>query len=198
MAIVYKATVNPSKQEIVTGWLDRQPWGGSGAVEVLGSYRFDDPDGEVGVEALLVGRDGTVLHVPLSYRGAELAGREESFVAKMQHSVLGERWVYDATGDPVAVDCFIRALRGMQEQATIDVWHGDTLIEHREPTAQVHVQSGPVASRWVAEEVAVVETAGERMVIGHALGAALEGPKQLVATWPGGRGVVAALVGSAR
>ncbi len=48
MAIVYKATVRPSKQAIVTDWLDQQPWGGSGAVEVLGSYRFDDPDGRWG------------------------------------------------------------------------------------------------------------------------------------------------------
>ena len=111
MAIVHKATVTPSKQAIVTDWLDRQPWGGSGAVKVLGSYRFDDPDGEVGVEALLVDRGGTVLHVPLTYRGAHLAESKKFLVGTMQHSVLGDRWIYDAAGDPVGVDCFVRALR---------------------------------------------------------------------------------------
>ena len=198
MAIVHKATVTPSKREIVTGWLDRQPWGGSGAVKMLGSYRFDDPDGEVGIEALLVDRGGTVLHVPLSYRAAELAGREESFVARMQHSVLGDRWVYEATGDPVAVDCFIRALHGEQEQAAIEVWDGDTLVERREPTVRVQVHSGQDASGWDAEAVTVVEAAGERLAIGHVVRASLEGPGQLVAMWPGGRGVVAALAGPDR
>jgi hypothetical protein len=141
MAIVHKATVTPSKQEIVTRWLDRQPWGGSGEVRMLGSYHFDDPDGEVGVEAILVDRGGTVLHVPLSYRGADLAGSEASLVARMQHSVLGDRWIYDATGDPVAVDCFVRALRGEQEQAAVEVWDGDALVERREPTVRVQVHT---------------------------------------------------------
>ncbi|WP_432526090.1 maltokinase N-terminal cap-like domain-containing protein [Kineococcus mangrovi] len=37
----------------------------------LGSYRFDDPDGEVGTEThLLATADGQVLQVPLTCRGA--------------------------------------------------------------------------------------------------------------------------------
>ncbi len=157
MAIVYKATVRPSKEAIVTDWLDQQPWGGSGVVEVLGSYRFDDPDGEVGVEALLVDRGGIVLHIPLTYRAAQIAGSKKFLVATMQHSVLGDRWVYDAMGDPVAIDCFVRALRGEQKRAAVQLWDGDTLVEHREPIVRVHVQSGQDASGFDAEDVTVVE-----------------------------------------
>ncbi len=66
----------------------------------------------MGVEALLVDRGGIILHVPLSCRAAQIAGSKKFLVATMQHSVLGDRWVYDAMGDPVAIDCFVRALRG--------------------------------------------------------------------------------------
>ena len=193
MAIVYRADLTPSKQRVVTDWLDRQSWGGSGTVEMLGSYRFDDPDGQVGVETLMVDRGGTLLHVPFTYRAAPVEGSEEFLVATMQHSVLGDRWIYDAMGDPVGIDCFVRALRGEQEQAAVQVWDGDTLVEHAEPIVQVHVQSGQDASGWDAEDVTVVEKTGERLAVGHVVGKALEGPRQLVATWPGSQGVVAAL-----
>ena len=52
MAILHRATVLPSKLELVETWLNRQLWGGSGELETVGSYRFDDPQGAVGVEAI--------------------------------------------------------------------------------------------------------------------------------------------------
>jgi hypothetical protein len=54
MAILHRASVTPSKRELAEAWLDEQPWAVDGGVEMLGSYRFDDPAGEVGVEAMLV------------------------------------------------------------------------------------------------------------------------------------------------
>jgi hypothetical protein len=67
MAIIYKtATVSPSKPDLVVAWLDGQPWAADGPMEVLGSYRFDDPAGEVGVEAVLVRRGDRLLHVPMT------------------------------------------------------------------------------------------------------------------------------------
>lgn len=78
----------------------------------------------------------------------------------MQHSVLGDRWIYDAMGDPVAIDCFVRALRGEQKQAAVQLRDGNTLLEHREPTVRVQVQSGNDASGFDAEDVTVVEKAG--------------------------------------
>ncbi|RAN74865.1 hypothetical protein B5P43_27710 [Bacillus sp. SRB_336] len=105
MAIVYKAELRPSKMELLARWLPHQPWfgGDSNALVRLGSFRFDDPDGEVGIETILVGAGSHAYQVPLSYRGAPFAGAEAFLIGTMEHSVLGSRWVYDATADPVYV-----------------------------------------------------------------------------------------------
>ncbi|MHC6222488.1 maltokinase N-terminal cap-like domain-containing protein [Arthrobacter sp. MMS24-S77] len=84
--------------------------------ELLGAYRFDDPDGEVGLETHLVSHGGNVYQVPLSYRGSELAGAEDSLLGTMAHSVLGKRWVYDACADPVyVVELATAMLTGQRE-----------------------------------------------------------------------------------
>lgn len=105
MAIIHRAQLTPDKQEIITSWLARQPWSGVAAgdsIELVGSFRFDDPDEQIGIETHIVRRaDGRILQVPLTYRGAPLEGAEDHLAAEMEHSVLGHRWVYDATGDPV-------------------------------------------------------------------------------------------------
>jgi hypothetical protein len=107
MSIIYPAELRPTKMELLEGWLPQQPWFTAGAaVNKLGSFRFDDPDGEVGLETILVGDGGAVFHVPLSYRGSPLEGAETFLIGTMQHSVLGTRWVYDAAGDP----CYVAAL----------------------------------------------------------------------------------------
>ncbi len=105
MAIIYRAELTPGKQDIVTAWLARQPWSGVSAgedIELIGAYRFDDLEEQSGIETHLVRRsDGTVLQVPLTYRGSPRVGSEDHLVAEMEHSVLGHRWIYDATGDPI-------------------------------------------------------------------------------------------------
>jgi len=103
MALIYKATLNPPKLKLLTAWLPSRRWfDGEPEVQQVGAYRFDDPSGEVGIEALLLeAGDGSVLHVPLIYRGVPLAGAEEFLVGTTEHSVLGTRWVYDGCADPV-------------------------------------------------------------------------------------------------
>nr|WP_030504555.1 hypothetical protein [Micromonospora purpureochromogenes] len=105
MALLHRAELRPSKLELLAGWLPGRQWfaGEAGApVSRVAAYRFDDPAGEVGVETLLVrAGDGPVLQVPLTYRGAPLAGADEHLVGIIEHSVLGRRWAYDACGDPV-------------------------------------------------------------------------------------------------
>lgn len=112
MAIVHKgASIVPTKIELLTAWLPHQRWyAGKGHVpqlERLGGFRFEDPDGQVGVEVLLVvdraASPAVIYQVPLTYRGAPLAGAEHALVGTMEHSVLGRRWVYDAPHDPVYV-----------------------------------------------------------------------------------------------
>ena len=105
MALLYKAQLVPSKLELVSRWAPRQRWyaGGSDAsFETIASFRFDDPDGEVGVETLFVrAGEGPVLQIPLTYRNEEVPGAEHFLIGTLEHSVLGTRWVYDAAGDPV-------------------------------------------------------------------------------------------------
>lgn len=101
MALIHRATISPTKAELLGEWVPAQPWG-EPEVELVGAYRFDDPDGEVGIETHVLGTpDGRLLQVPLTYRGAPLAGADAFLVCTMEHSVLGRRWIYDATGDPV-------------------------------------------------------------------------------------------------
>lgn len=177
MAIIHRATLTPTKLELVVPWLDRQPWGGDGAAELVGSYRFDDPEGQVGVEALLVRRGSALLHVPLTYRAAPLGGADAHLVGTLHHSVLGERWVYSAAGDPVAQGCYVRALAGAQDQAAFEVHDGDTVIEVRDQTIHLSREPGTAHERGVRLATVVDD---------------VEGAHRLVATWADGSGAVAA------
>lgn len=101
MAILHQATLTPTKPEALAAWLPHQPWAPDGGeLELVGAFRFDDPDGEVGLEVHLARLDGVLLQAPLSYRAAPLEGAEAHLVTTMEHTALGRRWVYDALGDP--------------------------------------------------------------------------------------------------
>lgn len=119
MAILYDAQLVPSKNELLQAWVPTQVWYPTTGshVDVIATYRFDDPAGEVGLETFIVQvAPGVLLQVPLTYRGAPLAGAEDHLVTTMQHSVLGQRWVYDAVADPVYVQELVRTiLSGGQE-----------------------------------------------------------------------------------
>ena len=102
MARFHVATLTPTKAELIAEWAPTRPWGPSAAdpIEVIGSYRFDDPDGRVGMETHLVSAGGAVLQVPLTYRDQPLDGADDALITLMEHSVLGTRWVYDGLRDP--------------------------------------------------------------------------------------------------
>jgi hypothetical protein len=106
----------PTKVELLTAWLPGRPWyrgTGTPRLERVGGFRLDDPAGEVGIEfAVLEDADGTVYHQPMTYRGAPLERAEEALIGTSEHGVLGIRWVYDATHDPVAVEQIVALLRG--------------------------------------------------------------------------------------
>lgn len=104
MALIYQTTMSPTKLDLLAQWLPKQTWfrGNPDQLESLGSYRIDDPDGEVGLESiLLTAGDATVYHVPLSYRSGPIAGADAFLLGTSDHGVLGTRWVSDAAGDPV-------------------------------------------------------------------------------------------------
>ncbi|HEX9999096.1 MAG TPA: hypothetical protein VGB74_01470 [Actinoplanes sp.] len=121
MAIIHQATLTPTKLELLADWLPGRAWypePTADNLEQVGSCRFDDPAGEVGVEVFIVrDGDGPLVHVPLTYRGAPLADAEHWLVGTMEHSVLGTRWVYDAVGDPVYVAALAETIRTGGHQA---------------------------------------------------------------------------------
>ena len=53
-----------------------------------------------------------VYQVPLTYRGAPLAGADGALVGTSEHGVLGTRWVYDAPHDPVFVAQLLQLVQG--------------------------------------------------------------------------------------
>jgi hypothetical protein len=186
VAIIHQAILTPTKPELVATWLDGQSWAGPGETGVVGSYRFDDPAGEVGVEAMIVRRGDRWLHVPMTYRGAPLDGADAHVIGTLHHSVLGERWVYDAAGDPVGRACFVRALQGEQDQAEMEIWDGDRLVERRPTIVQVRREHRNA-------DVRVGDVDEARLVLVRVIGEPADGSDVLVAEWPGGSGVVVAL-----
>src|SRR5262245_2869564 len=102
MAIFHRATITPTKAELIAEWAPTQPWGppADAALDVIGSYRFDDPDGRVGMETHLASADGVLFQIPLTYRDEPLDGVADHLITEMEHSVLGPRWVYDGLHDP--------------------------------------------------------------------------------------------------
>ncbi|PTH85758.1 1,4-alpha-glucan branching protein [Streptomyces sp. A244] len=108
MAVIHHTTLKPTKLELLTAWLPSRPWyRGAGQPELAkaGGFRLDDPQGEVGIEFMVVtdacGPEPVAYLVPLAYRGAPLEGAEHALVGTMEHGVLGRRWAYDGCHDPV-------------------------------------------------------------------------------------------------
>jgi hypothetical protein len=150
MAIFHAATITPTKAELIAEWAPTQPWGPSAAepVEVIGSYRFDDPDGRVGMETHLVRAGGVLLQVPLTYRDEPLEGGEDALITEMEHSVLGTRWVYDGLRDPRLVVMLAAVTMTGQGEALGMVVYDDRW--HIAPS-NVRIQGGG----WTQERVPV-------------------------------------------
>ncbi len=120
VAEIHAATLTPSKLDLVQAWIGRQRWynatGSEPSLARVGSYRFVDPSGEVGIETLLIADDSggveapVLYQVPLTYRGAPLDGAKSALIGTLEHSVLGTRWVYDAPHDPAYVAELVRTI----------------------------------------------------------------------------------------
>ena len=120
----FRATLKPSKQQLCEAWLPSRSWAaGATHVDKVAEYRFDDPEGEVGVETILWRTDdGTVLQVPFTYRAAPLAGAEDFLIGTSRPPRPGLRWVYGGCGDPVWAATLATAILtgGTQAQMVIE------------------------------------------------------------------------------
>ncbi|RRS01350.1 CG0192-related protein [Glycomyces terrestris] len=197
MALIYRATVSPTKLELLAAWLPGRPWhaGPAGDLEQVAAYRFDDPAGEVGVETLLVrSGGGPVYQVPLTYRAAPLAGADAWLVGTTQHSVLGERWVYDAAGDPVYAATLAGAIIANTGQAEQLVLVDGDRLEPRELPMGIGSTASPNGSAPEVHRIERVEDGDPAEIVTDAVtlsvvrnldkGPELTGPA-LTGTWPG-------------
>ncbi|MCM9082955.1 1,4-alpha-glucan branching protein [Streptomyces spororaveus] len=120
MAVIHRTTMSPGKLELLAGWLPLRPWyrGGTGGPQLskAGGFRLDDPEGEVGIEFMVVtdsrGDEPVTYLVPLTYRGEPLAEAGEGLIGTSEHGVLGRRWIYDGAHDPVLVEQLLALLAG--------------------------------------------------------------------------------------
>ena len=199
MAIVYpNATLTPSKRELMDGWLPSRAWfDGNAGRKPVGSFRFDDPAGEVGMEGFLLGAEGeSTLFLPLTYRGSELEGAEAYLVGKTDHSELGPRWVYDGCGDPV----FARSLAHAILTGATGVEHEFDLgdgPESRPTNAQVRGSGSadtdvPEIDTVSAHDLGpqtIVNAGPLELVVARVVGTDIEAAQTLAVTWKGGSGV---------
>ncbi|MGW0474838.1 maltokinase N-terminal cap-like domain-containing protein [Streptomyces coeruleorubidus] len=155
MAVIHRTSLRPNKLELLTSWLPSRPWyrggGGEPKLTKAGGFRLDDPQGEVGIEFIVVtdasGADPITYLVPLTYRGAPLDGAEHALVGTMEHGVLGKRWAYDGCHDPVLLAQLAALIEGRaqaQKQSISDA-------PDREVVAS-HTGEGPIPTDFVTTD----------------------------------------------
>jgi Maltokinase N-terminal cap domain len=123
MAVIHKTTLSPGKLELLTAWLPAQPWyrqtGQEAELARAGGFRLDDPQGEVGIEFMVVtdesGNRATTYQIPLTYRASALAGADGGLIGTAEHGVLGHRWIYDGVHDPVLLAQLVALIQGDAE-----------------------------------------------------------------------------------
>ncbi|WP_030385186.1 maltokinase N-terminal cap-like domain-containing protein [Streptomyces sp. NRRL S-241] len=194
MAIIHKTTMSPGKLELLAAWLPAQPWylptGRPPALARAGGFRLDDPEGEVGIEFMVVtdssGEEPTAYHVPLTYRGAPLAGAEAALVGTTEHGVLGRRWVYDGPHDPVLSAQLLALFQGRAEP------QAQSLSDTPDPTVTARYGGpDPAVARAGADALTVTRVLGDAAPAAGSLG-------EVTAGWTGPdgtahRGVFASL-----
>lgn len=196
MAILYGATISPRKDELIAPWLRTQTWwDGEDERGPVGTFRLDDPAGEVGIECFLFGSAvGSTLFVPVTYRGAPIPERDQSLVGVMEHSVLGTRYVYDACADPVFVASVLDTIRFGGREVDLRLRRADGTEIIRDPSATARGEGGPtvpthdpatlVTSTGRADCTTVVGS-GFELVVMRRLGQAPPGPA-LIGRFAGG------------
>ncbi|MCX5383936.1 1,4-alpha-glucan branching protein [Streptomyces sp. NBC_00083] len=186
MAVIHRTDLNPTKVELLTAWLPSRPWyRGAGAPELTraGGFRLDDPQGDVGIEFLVVtdgsGAEATAYLVPLTYRGAPLDGAAHALVGVMEHGVLGRRWAYDACHDPVAVAQLAALIEGRAEAQDQNVSHVPDRDVARSFTGDGPVFAGAPTAVDDREGTALAGPRGAVLRLHRTLRPAPQGPLEL-------------------
>lgn len=198
MALLHAGTIlTPPKLDVVAQWLPSQPWAAgrdAAGVAQVGSYRFDDPAGQVGVETMVLRTaDGRLLQVPVTYRDAPVEGAQDALIGTMDHSVLGMRWIYDGCADPVWASAIALAILTGGRQADLDIASPDGGHDLRTATTTVR-GSGSAGSAPTLAAVSRVSdgstttssSGGLSIVVRRALDEPFpsDGAQTLTGAWP--------------
>ena len=129
------AELRPSKLELLSAWLPTQPWfdGDADHLERVAGFRLVDPEGDVGLDCMIIASAGAVFHVPVTWRGGPLEVGD--LIGTLEHSVLGKRWCYDAPSDPVYLTELARVIAESDTDADV-VGDGDTEVRGRTMTVR--------------------------------------------------------------
>jgi hypothetical protein len=206
MATIHRATLTPTKIELLAAWLPGRHWypeDDTPGLQRVAACRFDDPDGEVGVETIVVrsGANGPLVHVPLTYRGAPLEDGDLFLIGTTEHSLLGTRWVYDAVGDPVYVEALTAAIRtgGGEADEMVETEEGP---QRRDPSMTVQ-GSGTSKTTEPTGRLVRVEDGDPAVVVAEAArldvrriltGEPADSPLSLAGAWEGQKPVVLAVL----
>lgn len=199
MALLHNATITPSKSDLIAKWIPTQVWGPPTEVpiDMVGAFRFDDPEGQVGMEIHLVKAGDRLLQVPLTYRDTPLAGADEALVSEMEHSALGTRWIYDGLFDPQLVLMLAAVtMTGQGEALGMAEYEGRWYIA----PSRIRIQGGGWTGKRVPVDRFVVQHSDETSVLLSndrfeltVYRQPVEGPRPaigLTATWAGQTGPV--------
>jgi len=158
MAVIHNTTMSPGKLDLLRDWLPAQPWyrtsGRGPELTKAGGFRLDDPAGQVGIEFMVVtdgsGPQPITYQLPLTYRAGALATAADGLIGTAQHGVLGRRWIYDGTRDPVLVAQLVALVHGQAEP------QAQSVSDTPDPT----VIAWPAANRPVAAAGSVIVANG--------------------------------------
>jgi hypothetical protein len=193
MAIIHQTSLVPGKLDLLTEWLPAQGWYirtaiGRPELSRAGGFRLDDPDGEVGIEFMIVldhsVADAVAYLVPMTYRGSPQAGADDALIGTTEHGVLGTRWIYDGARDQVLLTQLGELIQGRAEA------QAQSQSNVPDPTVHSHAVPGAASTPGGRLDISVV-----RVLVPFAASAAADpgqaGVGLVSATWtdPGGSSV---------
>jgi hypothetical protein len=193
MSLIHHTTLKPTKLELLTEWLPSRPWYGAGAgqpsLSRVGGFRLDDPAGEVGIEFMVAADGSAAYHVPLTYRGSPAEELGDALIGTSEHGVLGPRWIYDGTRDPVLVRQLVALIQGEAEPQAQSQSHAPdpTVLSWPAATAALGLAAFTVSDDAEGTTVSAGTDAGQLAVRIHRVLRPVTGdgaaPGAVSATW---------------
>jgi len=169
MAVIHSTTMSPTKLELLASWLPAQPWyldqGREPDLARAGGFRLDDPQGEVGIEFMVVadgsGERAVTYLVPMTYRATALASADGALIGTAEHGVLGRRWIYDGVHDPVLVAQLVALIQGeaLPQAQSVSNTTDPTVISEPVTSGSLTAVESAVAASEPSGTVLRVETA---------------------------------------